>query len=195
MPIHKTDALIFSETTKSHKHKKHHPFTLKQNACALIDTAGIPPNGKASIEIAGSMTIVIYQAFMSPQAMDVWMPTLKDKNYFPDAMNPAKMSLIVFTNASGQVEDMKAFRMGTRFSLSNSINPEGGSEYFLATHVQGMSFPLLYMNIISPTTTVVIPSNLYAGPGKDCINMGYQPTPLTSNGFDLNTKENCFKHR
>lgn len=181
MSTDNSNALIFRDASNAQKHNKKHPFTLEQNACALIDTAGIAPKGKAVIEIPGSMTITIYQAFMSPEAMDVWLPTLKEKDYFPHAMNPAKTSLIVFTNAAGEVEDMKAFRMGTKFSLSNSINPEGGSQYFLATHVMANQFPLLYMNIISPVTTVSIPHNLYAGPGKDCINMGYQPNlPLTN---------------
>lgn len=209
MSTNETPALIFSNPSQSHNHKKHHPskppvppkgqppFTLMQNACAFIDTAGIEPNGKAIIDFPGCTTVTIYQAFNSPEARAVWDPILNANPFFANApQNPAKSSLLVFTNVAGQVEVMEPFNMGTQFSLSNSILPEGGSQYYLSTPEPGVPFPLLFMNLKSPDTTVVIPGNLYGGPGKDCINMGYQPPPASAtHELDFISKVNRNKIR
>lgn len=151
------------------------PFTLKQNACAALNTTGIKANDKAIIDFPHCTTITIYQAFNSTEAQAVWNSILQDNPTFsmPPA-DPAKSGLLVIKNAAGKVEILAPFNMGLQFSLSNAII-QGGSEYFLASHAKDGAFPILYMNLLSPVTAVVIPGNIYGGPGKDCINMGFQP--------------------
>lgn len=177
-PSHAQTFMFTAQKTARHKPKpkpNHNPSgstTLTQGECGFIDTQYLPSNGQLVIDFPGCTKVTIYQAFESNAAQAVWNANQGSNPLFAPTppTNPKRSSLMVITNALGQVEVMSPFPMGLQLALSN--NPiTGGSEYYLSGKLPGYTNQAIFMNLKSPDVSVQIPNSVYGGSASTCTTL------------------------
>lgn len=166
--MNKTATLFAYMNLESKKSKPHpqpqQPYELTQGNTASIKTSGIAVNKNVVISLPGCTTITLFESFTSAAAQAAWNANQGSNPWLAPnpPTNPHASGLMVVANALGDVEEMLTYPKGVVFDLQNNASNQY-SEYIMRCHLPNYQQPQIFMQVLSPDTSVKIPANVFGG--------------------------------